>query len=173
MNGASSGSGYDRLLVNGNVTLGSDTLKVIASDTMPAGSYIILKWTEARSGTFKITQIPSGYTVVYQANKVLIHIDDALTDNNHSNAESVSNVAISNNQFSVFPDPAINTINLNYNLINKSASLQMFNINGKLLMQETVVNKSNSGIDISKLAAGTYILQLKDGTTIRTAKFIK
>ena len=64
MNDASPGLGFDRLLVNGNVTLGNDTLEVIASDTMPAGSYTIMKWTGIRSGTFKIKNLPDGYTVI-------------------------------------------------------------------------------------------------------------
>jgi hypothetical protein len=175
MNSAGPGLGFDRLLVNGNVTLGNDTLEVIASDSMPAGSYTILKWTGVRSGTIKIKNLPTGYGVVYQANKVVVTVPSTLTNNNNTNveAEDAMSATISSKVFSVFPNPASKMINVSYQLKNKSATLQIFNIDGKAVAQTIITGGSNSKIDISKLPSGTYVLQLKDGETTQSAKFIK
>ncbi len=174
MNSSTPGSGFDRLLVNGSVTLGNDTLEVIASDTMPAGSYTILKWTGLRSGTIKVKNLPTGYGVVYQANKVVVTVPSNLTNTNSNvEAEDALSSTISNKVFSVFPNPATKMINVSYRVKNKSATLQIFNIDGKAVVQKIITGGSNSKIDISQLAAGTYVLQLKDGEITQSAKFIK
>lgn len=174
MNSATPGLGFDRLLVNGNVTFGNDTLEVIASDTMPAGSYTVMKWTGLRSGTIKIKDLPAGYTVSYPANKVVVTVPSNFANANNVDVEAEDTMSSTISKvFSVFPNPASKMINVSYQIKNKSAMLQIFNIDGKAVAQTVITGGSNSKIDISNLSAGTYILQLKDGEITRSAKFIK
>ena len=74
----------------------------------------------------------------------------------------------------VFPNPARNSINVNHSTAEKGAKMQVFGINGQLLMTKTVPeNAFLTTIDISNLAAGPYVLVYLNGTDKKAIRFEK
>ncbi|MFY9590520.1 MAG: T9SS type A sorting domain-containing protein, partial [Bacteroidales bacterium] len=82
----------------------------------------------------------------------------------------LENIKIQNIEFTVFPNPAKEVLNINCDV--EKAIVQIFDINGKLIYTDFVF--SNSEINISELISGTYIIILsaENGKT-GVQKFIK
>jgi hypothetical protein len=77
--------------------------------------------------------------------------------------------ASSNNKLFVFPNPTESKINIHgIPLTNGRASVSILDIYGKQIVEQTI-NESSTEIEISKLAAGLYLLQ---AGTLRTS-FVK
>lgn len=72
----------------------------------------------------------------------------------------------------VYPNPAIDNITVNFSLKEqKSVQLELFNISGQVIYQDSYKNikEKQTSIDLSALSAGTYILRfgLPEGNTFR------
>jgi hypothetical protein len=75
-------------------------------------------------------------------------------------------------QVSVSPNPAVNTVTIsNRSNINLS-TVQIYNIEGKLL-QTVSVDGSSTTLDISSLASGIYMVKISSEQGIATKKLIK
>ncbi|MBS1746042.1 MAG: T9SS type A sorting domain-containing protein [Bacteroidetes bacterium] len=173
MNGTSPGISYDRLQVNGNVKFGSDTLRVTTTGTIPAGSYTIVKFTGTRTGTIKVKDLPANCSIQYIANKVVLKVSSPFSNDDNDRVADNAKIEVNNTQFSIFPNPATNSININFPSKNKSATLQVFDIHGKQVIQKIVTPSVANKIDISMLASGSYMVQISDGTDKKSAKFVK
>jgi len=171
--GANPGLDFDRLLVNGNATLGGSTLKVTSSGNVPAGAYVILNCTGTRSGTFGTTNLPAGYTVTYKTNQVVLNVPAPFTAQAVNEADDITAKSLNNNLLSVSPNPASQSLNISFQSKSKSASLKIFDENGKSLLQKTVTPSISNNINISKLTPGSYVVQLNDGERTSSARFIK
>jgi len=81
--------------------------------------------------------------------------------------------------FSVFPNPVIDKLNVNYNLIQKSKiSLMLFDVSGRMVKCLISSETQNSGLinrifDISDLHTGIYVAKLNTENESITAKFFK
>lgn len=174
MNDSLPGLGFDRLVVNGNVTFGNDTLTVTASDTMPPGAYTIVSYTGTKTGVFKVKNLPANFTVTYPPNKVVVTVTDPSPKVVAAYQEDkIIKPAAEMESFAVFPNPAKKSIGINYQPKNNSATLQVLDVNGKPVLQKVLTQTNLSRIDISALAAGSYILQITDGIKKLSTKFIK
>lgn len=71
------------------------------------------------------------------------------------------------NQFKVFPNPATNKLSIESNFVIDSYIIY------NLLGEKQLEGKYNSNIDISTLAKGMYLIQMKNETSFSTVKFIK
>ncbi len=83
----------------------------------------------------------------------------------------LSNQNFANSDFSIYPNPVKNILNIKAtnNIYMKSA--QVFDLTGKLIIEATV---TNSSINVENLTTGSYILSLKDSNNKSyTQKFIK
>ena len=72
--------------------------------------------------------------------------------------------------FSIYPNPAINRLNISAKEVIQSASI--FNVLGKKVMSLNI-NKTSESIDVSNLTSGIYLVKYDVNGTIGTAKFIK
>ncbi len=73
---------------------------------------------------------------------------------------------------SAFPNPVSNKVNLNIPDIKGTASIRVFDMYGKMVMQ-TMTASVNSQMDLSKLASGMYMIKvINDGKEI-TIKIVK
>jgi len=171
--GANPGLDFDRLVINGNAALGGSTLKVTSSGSVPAGAYVVLACTGTRSGTFGTTNLPAGYTVTYKTNQVVLNVPAPLTTQAVNEADDITAKSLNNNLLSVSPNPASQSLNISFQSKSKSASMKIFDENGKLLLQKTVSPSISNHINISKLTPGSYVVQLNDGELTSSARFIK
>jgi hypothetical protein len=81
-----------------------------------------------------------------------------------TNVENTSFV----NSFEIYPNPAKNLLNINYNLVEKgSMNLNIYDLTGKLVLSNTL-NQNTAGenllqLDLSNFSNGLYVLQLTNG----------
>jgi hypothetical protein len=76
--------------------------------------------------------------------------------------------------FVLYPNPVLNELNLTHEKAVANASAELIATNGiRVLNLPIAVSSTNTKIDLSGLAAGTYILVFKNGTEKQVAKFIK
>jgi uncharacterized Ntn-hydrolase superfamily protein len=77
-----------------------------------------------------------------------------------------------NNKVEVYPNPAINELKLQLDASIIAESIEVFDINGKLLHTEKM-NSSSKSIDISRYAKGLYFLKLNAQSGEITVRFVK
>jgi len=75
-------------------------------------------------------------------------------------------------EFIIYPNPASSSLNLQLPQSSLLNEYTIFDVTGKKLMSGSV-NTSASAINISGLAAGTYIIKLNGGQTQATKMFVK
>lgn len=76
--------------------------------------------------------------------------------------------------FNIYPMPATEEINLQNNHNIYVTSIQVFDINGKLMMSKEVETDGSIKLNIENLPMGTYLLNISDSNkSLVTAKFIK
>ncbi len=82
------------------------------------------------------------------------------------------------NQVYVFPNPAVNYLNISLNstLQTKKLHLTVTDVHGKkVISKATGINSATNTLDVSTLQAGSYVLQIFDetNTSVLTQRFIK
>ena len=170
--GSGPGLDFDRLIVSGNAAVGTSTLKVTASGSVPAGSYVIISCSGTRTGTFSTTNLPTGYSLTYKTNQVVLNVPAAIAAQSVNEAD-ITATSLNSKSLLISPNPASQNLNISFQSNSKSASLKIFDENGKPLLQKTVSSSISNNINISKLTPGSYVVQLNDGELTRSAKFIK
>lgn len=95
----------------------------------------------------------------------------ALTFNRENN-----NYPENNNSMSIVPNPAHSSITVNFTANDPGTILQVINATGQSMLQKQVssfIGKNTAQLDISKLAAGTYMLLIKTKRGLQTKQFVK
>jgi hypothetical protein len=82
-------------------------------------------------------------------------------DNMYFYSGSSSINEVNNNISSVYPNPVQNNINIVLKDIHSTYNLQILDLSGRVLMNETI-NKLNTKLDVSDFNAGSYMLVIKD-----------
>ena len=72
----------------------------------------------------------------------------------------------------IFPNPADDRLNVSIDDLQNTATLRVYNVMGKMVMQQQT-GKTVTELNISKLPAGVYMLNINDATSIRSVKFVK
>lgn len=131
----------------------------IPYNKIPAGTNVLFLRVKDSLDNWSLTKLDS-FTVESFA-QTLVASEQVTSDNNGLK------------RLTVFPNPASQNINISFQSKNKSAPLQIFDVNGNVVLQKNVRVGTTNNIDISTLAAGSYIVQLNDAGIIRSDKFIK
>lgn len=96
------------------------------------------------------------------------------TINTRINVVEGSTLAVgtfANSEFSVYPNPAKNVLNIKSNDSITMKNASVYDLNGKLILSSSIVNDS---INVDSLSTGSYILILKDNNEKEyTQKFLK
>jgi hypothetical protein len=71
-------SQFDRLLVNGPVTLNGTLNVTLINGFTPSGTHDLVIFTGTISSTFSTVNLPTGYSLVYNSNNVTLHFDNVL-----------------------------------------------------------------------------------------------
>lgn len=66
----------------------------------------------------------------------------------------------------VFPNPAVETIQIEFENISDKREMVLIDLNGNRLKQQQAQEKQNS-LNVSDLKSGTYLLQIKDGIALK------
>ena len=78
-----------------------------------------------------------------------------------------------NSQLKVYPNPANDILNYNFNGVKNNATITILNSNGVTIKKYKSFTGETGHINISSLAAGVYLLQIDDGIKKQTVQFIK
>jgi hypothetical protein len=76
------------------------------------------------------------------------------------------------------PNPATNSVSINYNIEsqnNSTLKYQIFNIQGKVIFENELVNPTLTGnisVDLSSLSNGIYLVALQSNNYFETKKLI-
>jgi len=152
-----------------SIMLGSvDTL--IASGT--ATSYL---WSPSGQSTDSIKVSP-GATTTYTVTATLSGCSDTATFT--VKIEILTGVRTISTQGSVraYPNPAVQTLNLTFNSGNtQDATIDVVDLAGQVVISKntTISNGEVLPIDISRLAAGNYLVKIRTANSSQTLKFVK
>lgn len=73
----------------------------------------------------------------------------------------------------LFPNPAGDQLNLMVQGVETRSDIKVYNLMGKLVMQQVNGGNTISQLNISKLPAGVYVVNVNNGTETKAVKFIK
>ncbi|HXD94744.1 MAG TPA: T9SS type A sorting domain-containing protein [Bacteroidia bacterium] len=77
------------------------------------------------------------------------------------------------NNVSIYPNPATNALNINFaNAVVNKASVKIFSLIGSEVLS-AIISDNNLSVDISGLAAGTYMVQISSDNISVTKKIVK
>ncbi len=83
---------------------------------------------------------------------------------------SLSSGSFDNANFSAYPNPVKDVLNVSYT--SEISSVRVINMIGQEVISKNI-NETSSQIDMSQLSAGTYIVNVTVGDTIKTLKVVK
>jgi len=132
------------------------------------------KWVDLLSETANTAAVYRKSFTEVKTNKLRLNVNSTATNivrlfeievyGKESSTLGTEDNKLYKNQFSIYPNPTSNTINIEGN--SDVDSVVIFDLNAKVLMQ----NQGSKNIDVSPLAAGTYVIRINNKETI---KFIK
>lgn len=74
----------------------------------------------------------------------------------------------------VYPNPSIDYIQLQFQNLKNTVTIQLLSSDGKLLQSQELKTTAELQIDMSKYAAGTYLLSVKDNQAkVKTYQVVK
>ncbi|MDC7996081.1 T9SS type A sorting domain-containing protein [Altibacter sp. HG106] len=85
------------------------------------------------------------------------------------------NEVVWNAEFALSPNPSEGRLALQCNACTETVSVQMVNVEGRLIFSEEVAFQSNPGFEknLSELSSGIYFVTVSNGTQSKTLKWIK
>jgi len=83
---------------------------------------------------------------------------------------SLGNNSFDNANFSYYPNPVKNTLNLSYN--KEISNVDVFNLLGQKVSSNKV-NANDAQIDMSNVSKGAYMVKVTSDTEVKTIKVIK
>jgi alpha-tubulin suppressor-like RCC1 family protein len=86
---------------------------------------------------------------------------------------SLDTQAFSKSEFRIYPNPSSSLINVSFENNLEKANLKIISILGQTVLEKQNISGNNLSLDVSGLSNGTYVVQVKDGSSIGTSKFTK
>lgn len=85
---------------------------------------------------------------------------------------AVNSNVVATNHFSVYPNPVKNNVTVS-NTNASISSIEMTDINGRVVKNESFINVNNAVINVSDLAQGIYMMKIVSDKGIVTKKIVK
>jgi len=91
-----------------------------------------------------------------------------------SSSSEITNVFSTKNDITIYPNPAIDNINIKYNKnYSEKCFIEISDINNKVIYRNNYDSKSTVNIDINNYAKGLYFVKVINNKTELKSKFIK
>ena len=85
-----------------------------------------------------------------------------------------TNPEMATNKFYAYPNPASHMLNISgSNTLQRVDNIQILSLEGRLLMQQKLLNESRPQVNISALPQGMYLCKITNGNQQQTLKFLK
>ncbi|MBN8703693.1 MAG: T9SS type A sorting domain-containing protein [Bacteroidetes bacterium] len=126
------------------------------------------------AGSFASPSILFGTTQLYNSNSTAFTNPDLFIVK-LSNSNYIASVpAISKNNYSVYPNPATESLCLKTNeVLNGEVTIEIINNNGQTVKREQTTNLDTYSINISNLINGVYSIKATNGNKVLNQKFVK
>jgi len=157
-------------------------MKVSGNFTAKGGeAYMVIgNFTDDKHCDSIFVNSPSSYKN-YNWNLAYYYIDDVIvtTDSNYADSlfpTSVENISRTKEAVEVFPNPANNILNVQFNNVKESdANIIVTDVTGRtiIILGDVAANKGNVAINISNLTAGIYFVRIETSSSVQVVKFIK
>ncbi|MEO7975594.1 T9SS type A sorting domain-containing protein [Flavobacterium sp.] len=140
-----------------------------------AGNYVVIKRDNGTSawmvsGNHTLASVNNGM-VTARSNDLTSFSDFAI---GIGNADiTLSNSEFQKQQYTVFPNPASEQINLSFSAVLNNVNVKIISITGQTVYQKTNLSGDNLSLNVSGLANGIYIIQVSDGISVSSSKLIK
>ncbi len=89
-------------------------------------------------------------------------LDCSLNANSSSNGKA----------FSIYPNPASGIVNVKANSIQNEAIIAIYDLNGRMVVNQNLLDGNNTQINISGLATGVYVVKINTNNKSQTEKLI-
>jgi hypothetical protein len=77
-------------------------------------------------------------------------------------------------EINLYPNPCKDKLHLQFNSAGKNSLITVYDVQGRnLVMNEMEYSGNTTTLDVENLAAGTYILQIRNGDQVLRRKFVK
>jgi Secretion system C-terminal sorting domain len=152
-------------------------LKIQSSTNTSAtvGNYIVIK----RDSSTTPWTASGNYTLATLANGIITARINGLTSFSDfaigiaSTPITLSNTEFSKQLFTIYPNPATELVHLSFKTIVDNINVKIISITGQTVLEKQNLSGDNLSLDVSSLSNGTYVVQVKDGSSISTSKFVK
>lgn len=137
----------------------------------------VLVESTPNNGNYTFT-VPAGLGETTNARIMVRAVDNYFLNVNSTNFTINSNLAVNDlisTQFQIYPNPSTGVFNVEFETKYADLSYQVFNMEGKLLLQNplnSMGGKVNQKINLTHLPAGIYVLQIKNGSETSSHKLI-
>jgi hypothetical protein len=143
---------YDKLQVNGDLTLGGILRVLVPTGASPNGAITVIECTGNITGTFASVEMPAGYAITYNAQSVVITTDGSV-DNNE---------IIATPDFTIVPTLVEDVVLITRaQAVASETNLQIFDAQGRLAF-ERALGKDETTISLSlgQLVSGVYLVRV-------------
>lgn len=85
----------------------------------------------------------------------------------------INNISQNENLLSIYPNPASENITINFSSTSKNISIKIFDATGRLVKNMENVKSGKNTINVSELENGLYLINVNDGRSSVTKRFVK
>ena len=75
--------------------------------------------------------------------------------------------------FSIFPNPTTSVLNFSANNLSMNGAVEIYSLDGKLMLQSNINNSQNTKLNVADLNAGIYFVKIISGEKTGITKFVK
>ena len=137
--------------------------------THTSGSYKTWSyaWTAPSAGTGTVTV----FTVVMSRNVATRTNQFNLRESKVSHPQGIE--AINEIRVNIFPNPTTSVLNFSANNLSLNSAIEIYSLDGKLMLQSSINNSQNNKLNVADLNAGIYFVKIISGEKTGIAKFVK
>lgn len=163
---------------NRMVTLNGNSLSVLFPNIMLVDSTVSV---DSSQGYIQYRIKPKTglnvFTQIYNTAFIYFDYNEAIVTNTTINAfrpytTGIDEIGIEDGVV-IYPNPANEFIHLNFTSISKNVSVKMYDATGKMVKNMEHVKSGENTINVSELESGLYLINVTDGTTSITKRFVK
>lgn len=108
-----------------------------------------------------------------QTDLILNYKNQAVFSVAEYNKRPLSNYTFKEESFSIYPNPTSGVLYINHSQNAKIEQIEIYDVNGRLVLKPEISNVSNIQINVAHLANGLYVLKIRTENQVQNFKFIK